>query len=36
VGVDDDGYSGAPAVTFLQPVVGDEDPGADGPGPEAP
>lgn len=32
VGVDDDGYAGAPAVTFLQPVVGDEDPGADGPG----
>jgi len=34
VGVDDDGYAGAPAVTFLQPVVGDEDPGADGPGTE--
>jgi len=34
VGVDDDGYAGAPAVTFLQPVVGDEDPGADGPGVE--
>ena len=30
VGVDDDGYAGAPAVTFLQPVIGDEDPGADG------
>jgi hypothetical protein len=36
VGVDDDGYAGAPAETFLQPVVGDEDPGADGPGVEAP
>ena len=36
VGVDDDGYAGASAVTFVQPIVGDEDPGADGPGVEAP
>ena len=36
VGVDDDGFAGAPAVTFVQPVIGDEDPGADGEGVEAP
>jgi len=34
VGVDDDGFAGAPTVTFLQPIIGDEDPGADGPGVE--
>jgi opacity protein-like surface antigen len=34
VGVDDDGYAGAATVTFVQPVIGDEDPGADGPGVE--
>jgi hypothetical protein len=36
VGVNDDGFGGAPAKTFLQPVIGDEDPGADGEGVEGP
>ena len=36
VGVNDDGFAGAPSTTFLQPVIGDEDPGADGEGVEAP
>ena len=35
-GVNDDGYANSPAITFLQPVIGDEDPGADGEGVEAP
>lgn len=35
VGVDDDGKAGAPTETFVQPVVGDEDPGADGIGVES-
>lgn len=35
VGVDGDGKAGAPPVSFIQPVIGDEDPGADGEGPEA-
>jgi hypothetical protein len=34
VGVDGDGKAGAPAETFVQPVIGDEDPGADGEGVE--
>lgn len=34
VGVNDDGFAGAAAVTFKQPVIGDEDPGADGEGVE--
>lgn len=34
VGVDGDGKAGAPAVTIIQPVIGDEDPGADGEGVE--
>jgi hypothetical protein len=32
VGVDDDGYAGAAAVTFEQPVIGNEDPLTDGEG----
>jgi hypothetical protein len=33
-GVNDDGKANSPYATFLQPVVGDEDPGADGEGTE--
>jgi hypothetical protein len=36
VGVNNDGFGGAPAKTFVQPVIGDEDPGNDEEGPEAP
>jgi hypothetical protein len=33
-GVDGDGHANSPAVTIVQPVIGDEDPGADGEGVE--
>ena len=35
-GVNDDGKKNSPKATFVQPVIGDEDPGADGEGPEGP
>jgi hypothetical protein len=33
VGVDGDGKDGSGSTTIIQPVIGDEDPGADGEGP---
>jgi hypothetical protein len=36
VGTNDDGFANSPAATFVQPVIGDEDPGADGEGVEGP
>lgn len=35
-GVDDDGHRNSLKETFVQPIIGDEDPGADGEGVEGP